>query len=239
MTERRLSSTIIPMNERDYDEKTIHNGDENDSIGVEETTTANAEEFFPCEESVSTSNKKSKSRKITGIAIFVALEIVLSFISNYVQTGQVNLNLALIPIIVGACAYGAVCGMLLGILNGIITLTAPATLGFFFVFNPVATVFLCLLKTGLAGLICGFISKAFKKHTLIGAILSSAVVPIVNTGLFILGVFAFFTDAYATLTDSNVYEYVLVSVLSLNFVIEFIVCAVISPAIIKITNRLR
>lgn len=227
------------MNERDYDEKITPVYDENDSIDVEETTTANAGEIFPCEESSSNSNKKSKSRKITGIAIFVALEIVLSFTSNYVQTGQVNLNLALIPIIVGACVYGPICGMLLGILNGIITLTAPATLGFFFVFNPVATVFLCLLKTGLAGLIGGFISKAFKKRTLIGAILSSAVVPIVNTGLFILGVFAFFTDAYTTLTDSNVYEYILVSVLSLNFVIEFIVCTVISPAIIKITNRLR
>ncbi len=186
-------------------------------------------------------HKNNRVRKITGVALFIAIEIVLSFISNYVQTGQVNLNLALIPIIIGACAYGPIVGLALGILNGVITLTAPATLGVFFVVNPAATVFLCLLKTGLAGLVSGLIYKALYKHKLIAAILSSVVVPVVNTGLFILGTYAFFIDVYsaANVNGINVYEFVLVSVLSVNFAIESVLCLVVSPAILKVLDKLR
>lgn len=188
-------------------------------------------------------NKRPDTRKIAVAAVLAALEIALGFIGNYVSFGQVNLNLALIPVIVAACFYGPVMGLILGLLNGCIALCAPTTIGFFMPYNPVATVFLCLLKTGAAGFIAGFIYRAFaKKHEYVGVIVASISVPVINTGIFIAGVYAFFLDLYASINVSgvNVFEFVLLSVLTVNFAVEVCSTAVLSPAvykILKITRR--
>ena len=45
-------------------------------------------------------------RKITGVAILLAIEIVLQTIAFLVRLGPVSLNLALIPIVIAAIVYG-------------------------------------------------------------------------------------------------------------------------------------
>ena len=47
-------------------------------------------------------NKSLKIKRITGIAVFAALVVVLQLFSNYVQFGPVSITLALIPIVVGS-----------------------------------------------------------------------------------------------------------------------------------------
>ena len=175
-------------------------------------------------------NNREKIQKITGISILIGLAIALTFISNYIPAGMVNINLTLVVIVIGACIYGPLAGLLLGVINGIITLIAPATLAVFFPLHPLLTILLCIVKTGVAGLVSGLLFKLFKsiKKEFIGTIVSSIVVPIINTGLFIIGVLLFFLDVYGDATT------LITLVLSVNFLIEFISIVVLSPAIYRI-----
>lgn len=50
--------------------------------------------------------KNYRVKRMTGISILAAVTIVLALISNNVTIATVNINLALIPIVVGACIYG-------------------------------------------------------------------------------------------------------------------------------------
>lgn len=180
-------------------------------------------------------NKKPDARKITGIALFVALEVALCFITNYVQFGAVNINLALFPIVIGACVFGPWIGLILGLLNGLITIFAPATLAFISL-SPAATVFVCLFKTSLAGFLGGLFYKLIaKKNTLIAAFVAAVTVPVVNTFVFILGSYIFFADLFATVNTEgkNMFVFLITTFIGLNFLIEVISNLVIDPAICK------
>ena len=78
---------------------------------------------------------KNKSiKKMTGLSLLTAVTVVLALLSN-VTIGTVNLNLALIPIVVGACIYGPSGGLFLGIVDGALTCVAPSTLSLFMTHN--------------------------------------------------------------------------------------------------------
>ncbi len=170
-------------------------------------------------------------KKLVGVSVLVALAVALTFLSNYIPTGAVNINLVLIVISVGACLYGPAIGMFLGLINGAITIIAPATLAAFFPVNPLATILVCLLKTGLAGLLAGLIFKILKgKKEFLGTVLASILIPIINTGIFILGVLVFFLSVYGDATT------LITGVLTLNFLIEFLSIAIISPVIYRVVK---
>lgn len=175
-----------------------------------------------------------KIQRITGLSILIALAIALTFLSNYIPTGVVNINLVLIIIVIAACIYGPLGGMLIGFINGLITIIAPATIAFFISVSPLGTILVCLLKTTVAGLVSGLVYKLFKKRKFLGSLFASMVVPIINTGLFILGVLVFFMSVYGDVTT------LITAVLSLNFLIEFVTIVVLSPTInliIKVINN--
>ncbi|MBP5408330.1 MAG: ECF transporter S component [Bacilli bacterium] len=175
-----------------------------------------------------------KIQRITGLSILIALAIALTFLSNYIPTGLVNINLVLIIIVIAACIYGPLGGMLIGFINGLITIIAPATIAFFIPVSPLGTILVCLLKTTVAGLVSGLVYKLFKNRKFLGSLFASMVVPIINTGLFILGVLVFFMSVYGDVTN------LITAVLSLNFLIEFVTIVVLSPTInliIKVINN--
>lgn len=168
---------------------------------------------------------------ITGLSLLVALEVVLSIVSNFMP-GAVNFNLALAPIVIGAVLYGPIGGLILGIINGVITLIAPGT-QVFLGFNTFATILLCVLKTGLAGLVAGLIFKYLgKKNFKVYIVLSGLSVPIINTGLFIIGVILFFLPIYGE--GQQAVATLFSAVITINFLIEFLISVLLSPAIIHI-----
>lgn len=93
-----------------------------------------------------------KIQRMVGIASLAAITAVLQVIANYITFGPVSITLALIPLVIGAILYGPWAGAFLGALMGAIILSAPSTAAFLVV-NPFATVVLCLIKTGVAGLV--------------------------------------------------------------------------------------
>lgn len=130
---------------------------------------------------------------------------------------------------------------------GVIVLIAPSTQAYFFVNNPAATIFLCILKTGIAGLVSGLLFKLFayfakktentkKKNALFaaGIITATLIIPVINTSLFIGGAALFFLDSvYGGSTMA-----IITGVFTTNFLIEFIVSAILSPAIVTLIKVL-
>lgn len=124
-------------------------------------------------------SKFFNTKTIAGLGILSALVVVLQLLSNYVQFGPVSITLALFPIAVGAMLYGPIGGLFLGLLDGALVLTAPSTISFFFAITPIGTIITCLGKTGLAGLVAGFIFKLYKKDIKVEFIAALIILPIV------------------------------------------------------------
>ena len=181
-------------------------------------------------------NKKSIQRMV-GIASLAAITVVLQVIANYITFGPVSITLALIPLVIGAILYGPWAGAFLGALMGAIILTAPST-GSFLAINPFLTVVICLVKTGVAGMVSGFIFKAlYRKNLTLAVILAAITAPIVNTGLFAIGCMAFF---WKTLQEwaggSNTLGFLFLTMIGINFIIEFAVNSILSPSIVYIVR---
>lgn len=174
-------------------------------------------------------------KTIAGLGILTALVVVLQLIANYISFGPVSITLALIPVVVGACMYGPLGGLFLGIVDGIIIIFAPSTFGFFIPQSVAGTIVTCIVKTGIAGLLAGLLFKLLeKKHPYLGAILAAIIVPIVNTGLFVVFCEFFFMEGIKELaTDSgkDTVEFLFLSFIGINFIIEFVVNSVLSPTV--------
>ena len=174
------------------------------------------------------------TQRITGISIFVAVTIILQVIGNYISFGPVNINLSLIPIVVGALLFGPIGGAILGFFNGAVVLFSASTIAIFYPISVVGTIFACLLKTTLAGLAAGFIFLPFRgkgKKEILGAFLAAIAVPIINTGIFSIFFLLFFTQMATDAGASNPVTFLLVSIIGINFVIELVVNVALSGVI--------
>lgn len=180
-------------------------------------------------------------RMLIGIALLTAIVVVLQYFSGYIKFGPFSITLALIPIAIGAVLYGPFAGMWLGmVLGSVVLLTGGGEP--FLSFKPAITIILCLAKTGIAGFVSGLIYKAFKnKHPKIGIIVSSLVVPIINTGIFLSIALTVFKNMVASWAPEgqNVYVYAITGLVGLNFVVEFFVCILLSSSIVYIVHVIR
>lgn len=208
-------------------------------------------------------NNTLKIRRLVGIAVLLALVVVLQLISNYITFGPISITLALIPLTMGAILYGPLVGLFLGLVMGALIIVAPST-QVFLSFNIWYTILLCLVKTGLAGLVSGLVFNLFlsfskvrrfvvnengeRKKSLtiteyrkkvffpIAIIVSALLVPIINTGIFLLFTPILFTGLYGDLKAA--YETVIGLVLTTNFLVEFLVSAILSPALVYLVKVL-
>ena len=113
--------------------------------------------------------------------------------------------------------------------------------------NPFLTALICLAKGTCAGLVPGLIYKAIAgneptdKKILVSSIIAALSAPIVNTGLFLVGLSVFFTDTlYAWSGGTNVMLYIITGLVGINFLIEFLINVIVSPAIstvVKVSTR--
>lgn len=177
--------------------------------------------------------KNIRVRTITGMAILLAIEIIFQTLGNLILIGPVNINLSLIPVALGAMLYGPCAGAFLGLCNGIHVILTD---GFFMPIAPWGTILVCVLKCTLAGFISGLAFKAIgKKNKVVGAIISSMLVPIINTGLFVVGCFTVLGPAIdANKGGQNIYEYIFLVLVLWNFVFEFTTVTILGPSISKI-----
>lgn len=191
------------------------------------------------------------SRRITGLAVLLALVIVLQAALGSIQIGGVQLNFSLIPIVLGAILYGAVAGGILGFANGVIVLIQVIIGGgnpfyqIIWTMTPVWAALTCLVKTTAAGFLAGWLFKLVsKKNVLAGVFTASAVVPVVNTTLFILGCLCMnesinaFQTAYPAFAGMNMFVFILVGLVTFNFFIELAINLVVSPSLYRVIGIL-
>ena len=198
------------------------------------------------------SKMKDNQRKFIYTAMFAAVVVVLQMFVS-IPVGMFTITLTLVPIMLGAILFGPASGAILGGVFGVVVaiqvVTGAAGLlsSEMFLQTPVVTVILCVLKGTAAGWVSGLIYRVFAKHekTKLGVILSSIACPIVNTGIFALGMFVFYNALINTWAINNAFAngftFVMVGCIGLNFVVEFAVNVLLIPValrMMKIVKRL-
>ncbi len=188
--------------------------------------------------------------KMVQMALLIALVFVLQMLGSFIKIGPLPMSFVLVPIVVGAFLLGWREGGVLGFIFGMITVVM-GIMGidaFSFLLwdaNPVGFVIVCIVKATLCGLGSGLIYKWLnrvlgEKRIILSTVIASISAPIINTGLFVLGMFTFFFDSLPALFPDayaqygSVIELVILGFAGLNFVGEFLVNLVLSPAIVRI-----
>ena len=187
-------------------------------------------------------NKRFTTRQIVVTGLMLALMIVLQVIGNYLQIGPVNINLSLIAIVMAAGIAGPISGAIVGFFNGIMALLSPSTIAVFMPVSVVGTVLACLLKCTLAGIVCGLVFNILKKkNQTLALIISGLLVPIINTGIFIIFALLFFRpvleDNVASGAFPNIWMVLLIGFIGWNFLIELVSTGVLSPIVGTVALR--
>lgn len=196
-------------------------------------------------------DSKKKVLRLVELAMLVALIVVLQFTGASIPIGMVPLTFVLIPIAVGAFLLGPVDGAILGFVFGLITvIQTPQNpiLMIFFNASPVIYVILAILKATAAGFLSGLIYKELGslfdgKKVYLQTLLASISAPIINTGIFVVGMLIFFYPQLGELPTEfanyfgayvNPVQVLFLGLAGFNFIGEFIVSLVFSPAIVRI-----
>ncbi len=183
--------------------------------------------------------KKSKIQRLTGISILSAIVVVLQLLGSFIHFGPVSVSLVLIPIVVGAAVYGPTAGAFLGGVFAIVVLLQPDT-AFFYGVSFVGTVLTVTVKGILSGWLAGLVFRVLRgKNEWVAVILSAAVCPVVNTGVFCIGSRLFFWDALAELGNGNALLFLFTGMIGFNFIAEFFTNVVCSPVIVRILHAAR
>lgn len=201
---------------------------------------------------------KEKTLRLVQLSILIALIVVLQFTGAALPIGLIPLTFVLIPIVVGAFLLGPVEGAILGFVFGLITVIQTPQNPFLLVFfeaNPILYVVLALLKATMAGLLSGLIyvglNKLFKgKYKTLSTTLASVSAPIINTGIFVIGMLLFFKNQLTTMPSMSIegnpfaafgspYEVLFIGFCGFNFIGEFLVSLLLSPAIVRIIDVIK
>lgn len=191
--------------------------------------------------------KRTDTRKLTTLAIFTALIVVLQLVSalltRFVPALPVSITLTLVPIVVGAALYGVGAGAYLGGVFGLVVMLFCVTaldLGGAMLWNasPLMCALVCLVKGVAAGAAAGAVYLTVSpKNQTAGAICAGIAAPVVNTGLFLAAVFLFFRE---TLTlwagGKDLVVYAITGLAGVNFLLELAVNLVLAPVIVRIIN---
>ncbi len=187
----------------------------------------------------------NKTKDLTGIAILAAIIVVLqlfaTFFSSFLPFAR--LTFSLVPIVIGGALYGIKAGALLGGVFGVIVLGsmiggAGGEFGTLIIQKmPLEASVVTLVRCILAGLIPAVIFKIIsKKDAVVGAFVAALMCPVINTGVYFLGVVFIFKDMFFeanNISGGNIYWLLLTSI-AVNFTIEFILNTILSPVIITV-----
>lgn len=185
------------------------------------------------------------TRNIVYLAILTALLVVLNLLSTVFKI-ITNVNLTLIPIVLGALMLGLRGGLILGLISGAMTYVFGITgvdpfTNFLFAQHPVLTLLTCVLKTAAAGALGGLTYNLIKvKNEYAATFIASGLVPIINTGIFVLGALTMH-DSISVLAAGEgvgVIYYLIIICAGVNFLIEFGINLVVAPAIHAVVGAL-
>ena len=184
--------------------------------------------------------KRMDTRKLVLLALLTAIVVVLQVLAIVTRPllPLFSISLVLLPITVGAALVGIYAGGWLGLAFGLAVLLSGDAAPFM-VIDPLGTVFLVLLKGALAGLAAGAVYKLFAaKSKTVAAIIAAAICPLVNTGIFVIGSYAFFlptlTEWASAFGFENATAYIFLGMIGVNFLIELGLNLILIPVIVRL-----
>lgn len=188
---------------------------------------------------MSNSTPRKGLKRQVGLSLFSAIIVVLTVLGNFVRFGPVPITLSLAPIIIGAAVYGSSAGALLGGVFGLVVLLGGifgwdgGTVMLLMGLNPIGCILICIGKGILAGYLSGLAYCAIEKKSPLAAVVTAGIVcPVVNTGLFIIGMLVFYGSTLQSWAGGqNVIYYAIFGLAGINFVVELLVNLVLSSGI--------
>ena len=192
--------------------------------------------------------KNARIKSMVGIALLMAMVIVLQFVSSSIPPigGFVSISLVLIPIVVGGAVFGIKAGVILGATFGAVVLIncitgADGGGAMVFQANPAICTAVVLGKGILAGLLSACTYHLLKgKNTYLAMLCAAIVCPVVNTGTFLTCMVLFFGEVLAVWAGgSNVVGYVLSMLILCNFLPELLLNIVFSAAGQRIIHAIK
>ena len=190
------------------------------------------------------------ARNVAILGILIALVIVLQLFASAIPMFGITLNFSLIPIAIAGILLGAMGGAIVGFSCGFVVFISMAVLGgevftaTLFQAHPVMLTLICIGKTTVAGLVSGLIFKLVSKKSVFVAVCVSAVVlPIVNTGIYMLGI-VLMKDTTATFlglgaSSAGVVFTTVFAIIWLNFVLEMAVNLIFIPMIHRVIKAIK
>ncbi len=195
-------------------------------------------------------NMHAKVFRTTQAAFLAALVAVLQVLAYTIKLGPFNMSFVLVPVVIGGVLLGPATGGFLGGVFGAVVAIACVTgmdAGGFILFsaNPFLCILLCLVKGIAAGYISALVYRLLSrkiKFNMLATMFSTVLAPVVNTGLFCIGMALFFYDTLvAWAGGSGVIYYMFTGLIGINFVIELllniILCPIISEAILRYSKK--
>lgn len=184
------------------------------------------------------------------LALLIALVVVLQIISALIPpiAGMVSITLTLIPVVVGGILLGKRSGAILGFAFGaIVLINCIAALdpggNILWNSNPFFTAIICLVKGTAAGFVPAALYELVRQKSdnngrvFVATLVAALSAPIVNTGLFVVGMFLLFKNTlYAWAGGTNIVTYILLGLAGVNFLVEFTINTILSPAIVRIAG---
>lgn len=179
------------------------------------------------------------AKRLTGLAVLLALVIVLQVFGGSIKIGTTPLSFVLVPIVVGGMLYGVAAGAFLGLAFGAVVLIygiigADPFTAILFNDHPFFTALLCLGKGAAAGGVPALAFKFLKgKNAYAGTFVAAATAPIVNTGLFVLGALAFLKDTLEAnfVSGTSVVYFLIIVCAGVNFLVELTINLICAPSL--------
>ena len=184
---------------------------------------------------------------IVQLALLTAVIMVLHFSGVAIPAFGTKISLVLIPIALGAMLLGPVAGAILGFIYGMTVFISLGVMhmdpftGFLFDNTPIMAALICTVKTTAAGFVAGWVYRVLaKKNVLLAVFVAAALVPTVNTGIFVLGCFLIYStiSEFAAGAGYSAVYFILIICAGLNYVLELAINLIFSPALERLVRLL-
>lgn len=189
-----------------------------------------------------------RTLRMVQLAFFMALIVVFQFLSCVLSAYlPVSISLVLIPIVIGGICFGKRAATFLGAFFGVVCLIIGVAgldggTQMLFTINPVLTSVIAIVKGAAAGflstLVYELLYKTFKGNVYPTTLVTAAICPVVNTGIFTVSAMIFFKDTLVLWAGGkDTFWGIFAAVLLVNFVVEFFLNVVLCPIVAVLLSK--
>ena len=191
--------------------------------------------------------QKQQILYLVQLALLTAVIMALHFSGVAIPAFGTKISLVLIPIALGAMLLGPAAGAILGFIYGMTVFVSLGVMhmdpftGFLFDNTPVMAALICTVKTTAAGFVGGWVYRVLsKKSVWLAVFVAAALVPTVNTGVFVLGCFLIYStiSEFAAGAGYSAVYFILIVCAGINYVLELAINLIFSPALERLVRLL-